>query len=274
MANKRNGIDVDKWDYLARDCHMLGIKSNFDHMRCIEYTKVLMSNDERQLCFRRKEAESLLDMFYIRYTLHRRAYQHIVGDIIETMIAEAMWKANDIIKITGEEGRRLTLLETVKDMKAYEKLTDFIFEKILLSKKTGLEESKEILRKVQERKLYKFVGNMVSKKTDPMTLKEYIKEEEMSYLNLLRKRDSTWKTDEFIIHFVSLDYGMEDKHPIDNIRFFYKETSDVAVKVEKEEVSSLLPCKSSEHQLRFYCKREDTKSHKDAVTALEDLMLL
>lgn len=54
VANKRNGIDVDKWDYLARDCHMLGIKSNFDHMRCIEYAKVLMSEGERQLCFRRK----------------------------------------------------------------------------------------------------------------------------------------------------------------------------------------------------------------------------
>lgn len=56
-------------------------------------------------------------------------------------------------------------------MKAYEKLTDFIVEKILLSKKPDLEKSKEILRKVQERKLYKFVGKMVSKKSDSMTLK-------------------------------------------------------------------------------------------------------
>lgn len=35
--------------------------------------------------------------------------------------------------------------------------------------------------------------------------------------------------------FVSLDYGMEDTHPIEHVRFFYKQ-SDVAVKVEKEEV--------------------------------------
>ena len=30
VANKRNGIDVDKWDYFDRDCHYLGISNNFD----------------------------------------------------------------------------------------------------------------------------------------------------------------------------------------------------------------------------------------------------
>ena len=30
VNNKENGIDVDKWDYFARDSHSLGIPSNFD----------------------------------------------------------------------------------------------------------------------------------------------------------------------------------------------------------------------------------------------------
>ena len=30
VANKRTGVDVDKWDYFARDCHYLGIPNNFD----------------------------------------------------------------------------------------------------------------------------------------------------------------------------------------------------------------------------------------------------
>ena len=30
VANKRNGIDVDKWDYFARDCYCLGMANNFD----------------------------------------------------------------------------------------------------------------------------------------------------------------------------------------------------------------------------------------------------
>ena len=31
VANKKTGIDVDKWDYFARDCHHLGISNNFDY---------------------------------------------------------------------------------------------------------------------------------------------------------------------------------------------------------------------------------------------------
>ena len=31
VANKRTGIDVDKFDYFARDCHCLGISNSFDH---------------------------------------------------------------------------------------------------------------------------------------------------------------------------------------------------------------------------------------------------
>ena len=30
VNNKENGIDVDKWDYFARDSQNLGIPSNFD----------------------------------------------------------------------------------------------------------------------------------------------------------------------------------------------------------------------------------------------------
>ena len=29
VANKTTGIDVDKWDYYARDCHYLGVEQDF-----------------------------------------------------------------------------------------------------------------------------------------------------------------------------------------------------------------------------------------------------
>lgn len=61
----------------------------------------------------------------------------------------------------------------IKDMEVYEKLMDFIFEKIFQLKKIildelkkiRLEKFKEILRKVQKRKLYKFVGIMNLKRS-------------------------------------------------------------------------------------------------------------
>ncbi|XP_021355741.1 deoxynucleoside triphosphate triphosphohydrolase SAMHD1-like [Mizuhopecten yessoensis] len=54
VANKRNGIDADKWDYFARDCHNLGIRNNFDHLRFIKFARVLEVDSELQICSRDK----------------------------------------------------------------------------------------------------------------------------------------------------------------------------------------------------------------------------
>uniref|UniRef100_K1PVH3 SAM domain and HD domain-containing protein 1 n=1 Tax=Magallana gigas TaxID=29159 RepID=K1PVH3_MAGGI len=193
VANKRNGVDVDKWDYLARDCHMLGIKSNFDHTRCMEYAKVLT------------EARNLYDMFYNWDTLKRRAYQHDVGEIIETMIADAMWEANKIIKITGTDGKRFEISRTVTHMEAYEKLNDSIIDIILLSEKEGLEKSKEILERVQKRELFTCVGEINDPKVINMTWEDYIKQAEKDYHGILVKKDSSWKLEDFFIHVIIAD---------------------------------------------------------------------
>lgn len=271
VANKRNGIDVDKWDYFARDCLLLGINNSFDHKRCIENVRVLPTV-ESQLCFAEKEVKNLRDIFKTRYELHEKAYKHRVGDIIETMIAEAMCLANDIIMITGRNGDKFKLSETINDMEAYEKLTDSIFEKILQSKKPGLEKSKHILRKVQKRKLYKFVGEMNPKrstKTDS-ELKEYIEEEKEAYYQRLLEKDISWKKDDFIINCVSLDYGMEDENPLNHVCFYTN--NDVPIRCSKDEVHTLLP-ESPRKELRFFCKREDETRFKQAEAALDNLRL-
>lgn len=275
VANKRNGIDVDKWDYLARDCHMLGIKSNFDHTRCMEYAKVLMLGDkgQQQLCFRKKEVRNLYDMFYTRDTLHRRAYKHVVGEIIETMIADAMWEANDIIKITGTNGKRFEISRTVTDMEAYEKLNDSIIDIILLSEKEGLEKSKEILERVQKRELYTCVGEINDPKVMNMTWEDYIEQAEKDYLAILVEKDSSWEIEDFFIHLVSLDYGKGNENPIDHVRFYYKENPDIPVQIKKEEVSVMLPACFAEKKIRFYCKKKEDESIKQAKDAFNRLSM-
>lgn len=41
MANKLNAIDVDKMEYFARDCHGLGIRNTFDHLRFISQCRMM-----------------------------------------------------------------------------------------------------------------------------------------------------------------------------------------------------------------------------------------
>ncbi|XP_048051613.1 deoxynucleoside triphosphate triphosphohydrolase SAMHD1-like [Megalobrama amblycephala] len=128
VSNERNKIDVDKWDYFARDCHHLGISKSFDHQRLLKFARVCRveikgeaEKTRRSICYRDKEADNIFDMFRTRYTLHRQAYQHKTVNIIETMIKEALVKADGHLQIS----------EAIKDMKEYTKLTDHILEKIL-----------------------------------------------------------------------------------------------------------------------------------------------
>ena len=50
VANERTKIDVDKWDYFARDCHHLGLHNGFDHQRLIESARVI----DNEICYRDK----------------------------------------------------------------------------------------------------------------------------------------------------------------------------------------------------------------------------
>ncbi|WAR11722.1 SAMH1-like protein [Mya arenaria] len=178
VANMRNGIDVDKWDYFARDCYMLGIQNNFDHNRCIHFARVLDAKGdsdemEKQICTREKEAGHLYDMFYTRYMLYRRAYKHKTVSSIDFMVTEALIEANDCIMFTGKNGEEKKMSEAIHDMEAYSKMTDQVMFMILnmndenlpksinpdgtvdvadfREKKEKLAKSKEILNNVMSR---------------------------------------------------------------------------------------------------------------------------
>tara|TARA_B110000046_G_scaffold92915_1_gene100917 strand:- start:880 stop:1296 length:417 start_codon:yes stop_codon:yes gene_type:complete len=42
VARDRNGIDVDKWDYFARDCYHLGMSKSFDAQRLMTFSRVIV----------------------------------------------------------------------------------------------------------------------------------------------------------------------------------------------------------------------------------------
>ncbi|XP_059152275.1 deoxynucleoside triphosphate triphosphohydrolase SAMHD1-like [Physella acuta] len=86
VENRRNGIDAYKWDYMARDCHHLGIRNNFDPYRYMKFARVIEVDLELQICMRDKEALNLYNMFHTRYVLQKFAYQHQVTCCLNVMI--------------------------------------------------------------------------------------------------------------------------------------------------------------------------------------------
>ncbi|KAI1892779.1 hypothetical protein AGOR_G00137040 [Albula goreensis] len=261
VANKRNGIDVDKWDYFARDCYHLGIQNNFDYRRFLKFARVCEVNGKKHICTRDKEVGNLYDMFHTRNCLHRRAYQHKVGNIIETMITEALVKADEHIQILGSEGRLFTISTAIDDMEAYTKLTDHVFEQILYSSSPELAEAREILSDVICRKLYKCVGQTQPKWPLNVTQNELLHwAASVAQARPQSSTDVTLQAEDFVVSIVNMDYGMKEKNPINNVRFYCKNDPTKAIKIRKNQVSQLLPEKFAEQLIRVYCKRTDEKS--------------
>ncbi|XP_012583823.1 PREDICTED: deoxynucleoside triphosphate triphosphohydrolase SAMHD1 [Condylura cristata] len=263
VANKRNGIDVDKWDYFARDCHHLGIQNNFDYKRFVKFARVCEVDSRKHICTREKEVGNLYDMFHTRNSLHRRAYQHKVGNIIDAMITDAFLKADNYIEITGTAGVKYHISTAIDDMEAFTKLTDNIFLEILHSTDPRLDAAREILKKIECRELYKYVGE-----TRPVDKKGRFSREESKALE--KQIADTKQTEvfleteltaeDFIVDVINMDYGMEDKNPIDHVRFYSKSDPSKATMITKDEVSQLLPKRFAEQLIRVYCKKTDEKS--------------
>ncbi|XP_051250957.1 deoxynucleoside triphosphate triphosphohydrolase SAMHD1-like isoform X13 [Dicentrarchus labrax] len=172
VSNKENGIDVDKFDYFARDCYHLGVQINFDYRRFLKFARVCEVDGRKHICVRDKEEDNMTEMFHTRLCLHRRAYQHKVTKIIETMITDAFLKADSVEnnestitiykaidgKTESTEKKTFRLSKAIDDMEAYTKLTDAVFEQILNSTSEGLKDARHILRRIITRKLYRFLG--------------------------------------------------------------------------------------------------------------------
>ncbi|CAM4454471.1 unnamed protein product [Leuciscus chuanchicus] len=238
VANKLNGIDVDKWDYLARDCHYLGLPKAFDHQRLLKSARVCEVNKRKHICFRDKVAENIYGMFHTRYTLHRQALQHKIGYIIDVKIKDALVLAD------GKPDFKIS--DAIDNMLEYTKLTDHVFDQILhqSNSNTDLTEAKGILNDILKRRLPKFVGEARLKE-------EVLKEELCNYWQEKIMGHQTLRDKDFDIYVLGMGFG-EGNEPIKDVYFYSKNEPNKAFKMEKYQVSSLKPKKFHEWLVRVY----------------------
>ncbi|XP_052402770.1 deoxynucleoside triphosphate triphosphohydrolase SAMHD1-like [Carassius gibelio] len=262
VANKQNGIDVDKWDYFARDCHHLGIRNSFDHQRLLKFARVCEVNKRNHICFRDKEADNVYDMFRTRYTLHRQAYQHKICNIIEDMFAEALVQADRDLH-EGKPEDMLKISEAIKTAEDYSKLTDEIFEQISSSTSDNLKKSRDILNKIIRRKLPKFVGE--ARLTENSMSKEELMKTWKTALEQYRPTDLTvsLNAEDLPVYVVDLDHGMKDKNPIEKVFFYSKRKPNEASPIKDYQLSSFLPNRFNEEMVRVYYKPSDDQAAED-----------
>ncbi|PIK47804.1 putative deoxynucleoside triphosphate triphosphohydrolase SAMHD1, partial [Apostichopus japonicus] len=282
VANKRNGIDVDKWDYFARDSLHLGIPNPFDWKRYLRFARVLHEPDGSQICTRDKEITNLYDMFHARYTLHRRAYQHRVNKILEAMMVEALKEANDYLLFPGKDGKMKKMSESIDDMEAYSKLNDHIMWTILCTTDDKLKKSRDLVNRILTRDLYFCVGQTQLKKKigsheTPMKLVSQLIDiendctEKEIFERLSGEAKKTIKQGDIIVHIANFSYGMAEKDPVEHVKFYTKYDPNNTVEISKIIQDSMaLPREFSERFLRVCVKQKDPEVREWVRGAFEE----
>ncbi|KAG8995501.1 hypothetical protein FRB94_009121 [Tulasnella sp. JGI-2019a] len=143
VSNKKNGIDVDKWDYIARDTKAVGETCALVASRLIEAARVI----DDGIAYNWKDAQSVYELYYSRYSLHKRIYSHKTSRATEYMIVSALIAAEPV----------LHLADAIEDPQKYLYVTDSVVEDIERSNDPRLAESKAILRKLRRREIPKRV---------------------------------------------------------------------------------------------------------------------
>ena len=72
VSNSMNGLDVDKYDYIARDSYVTGIQTNFNCERLVDHIRVINNN----ICYQEQSIADIIELYTTRYKLHKTVYAH------------------------------------------------------------------------------------------------------------------------------------------------------------------------------------------------------
>lgn len=274
VSNKITGIDVDKFDYLARDDRALFNKSQikFDYGRLSDSEQLLKvvegklykDNEQsplvKRIAIRDKEARSIQKIFQDRSELHQTAYQHKTVKIFDRMYIDVWILASSFIKVSGKNGQMYTLAKACEDELALSKLTDeWVMQSIRNSEDQDLQEARDLLQRIDQRKMYKPVAHI--KIVDDGSLDLKTAEDSVQIL-----KNSLKEVSEKQLKVVGLyiNMGSKDKsNPVEKM-MFYKKGSEKGFFMNSNELKTIVPEQTYDKQLFVLCKIDDQELLKKA----------
>ncbi|EGC28685.1 hypothetical protein DICPUDRAFT_159857 [Dictyostelium purpureum] len=237
VANDRNSVDVDKFDYISRDSYFLGRSVVCDFTRLMEFSRVI----DDEICFLSKEIYNLYELFHTRYSLHKLVYTHKVGKSIEFMISDAFSEADSFLKISDQ----------LDDPKEFINLSDSLLKRIETSKEPELQKSRAIIKNIRNRNLYKFVDEII-------VHSQQIKwDSDKSLAKEISNQGKDILESDLIVQNLKLNYALKDKDPVQSTHFYTRYDNTKKFNIKKDEASQLIPSKFQEERIRIFCKNKD-----------------
>ncbi|KAF8061415.1 SAMHD1 [Scenedesmus sp. PABB004] len=271
VANKRNGIDVDKFDYLLRDSKMCGVGVPLDHERLMLFSR--LDRDASQVIFKMTEYSNLATgLFQSRAEMHRRVYTHQKVKSIEFMVCDALALAQEPL------GLRDAVAEG--DLTAYLHLDDSLLQRLAslrpddCDNPAAVREAQGLLDALFRRRLYKYVQELT---LDPGQQARYrgtpSAEEIVGFASSAAHDGVQLRAEDVIVCETHIDQGMRGSNPMAGVRFY--QTQDAAVgdrafHMPQQQVSSMLGTVYQDKKVRVYSKDPDKRVCAALKAAFED----
>ena len=257
VANKRNSIDVDKFEYLLRDQHSTGVKGNVDVGRLMSFMKVI----DDQICFKASEVYNVYDLFHTRANMHQKVYTHKKAKAIEYMIVDALVEAD--VAWDSE------ISKSIWDVNEFIRLDDTILKRIEWSKESKLQKGRDLVRRIRRRELYQYVNDFAVPEQDIIGFKP-VTEVDITSCQGDNNIPGGLRPDDIIIQNVKIDYSMKSKNPVDSVKFFQDYGDTHSFHIDKSKVSLLLPNSFIERKVRVFSKSKDPMYVEAAAKAFEN----
>lgn len=160
VSNYLNGLDVDKYDYILRDCLHVDIKTSFDYSKLVDEVLII----DNKIVYPEQAMFDIYNLFLTRHDMHRRVYSHKAVISAEYIVIEIMKILDKVIGIS----------ESIDDMNKFLKMTDgyileygnFILDnEELFSQKISsddIHKLKTLIIKLNHHSLYPCVGKINS----------------------------------------------------------------------------------------------------------------
>ncbi|CEM21646.1 unnamed protein product [Vitrella brassicaformis CCMP3155] len=250
VANKRNGLDTDRMDYLQRDASISPrTLPRYNPDRLLSKAMVI----DGEICYPSKEVQSVVELYQTRYSLFKKVYTHSKVIAQEHMVCGAINAAKDSISFIvtpkgGGERKRMTVREIIEDgnCEGYLYLTDSLEDMIRGSDDTndpGLQEAKSLFLRLEQRDIYRVVGeHFIDKPIDEV--EKHMNEDNISriansrqHTHLDGSQGAQVSKDDIIVDVRELHHGTGERNPLHNVGF-YKHGEKGPKKIQADSPSS------------------------------------
>ncbi|KAL2498306.1 HD domain-containing metal-dependent phosphohydrolase family protein [Abeliophyllum distichum] len=239
VANGRNGIDVDKFDYIVRDCRACGLGCNFLFQRLMETMRVIGDD----ICYRAKDYLTIHKLFATRADLYRTVYTHAKVKAIELMVVDALLEANNYLEIASH----------IHDPSQYWKLDDTIIKTIETAPQQELKESRNLILRIRRRDLYQFCNEYAVPKDQLDNFKDVTAQD----IVCSQRSGVVLKEEDVAVSNVRIDLTRGKHNPLESINFFKDYESEEKFSIPDDRISHLLPKSYQDMIVRVYSKKPE-----------------